>query len=90
MINQHDASRIAKKLGIEPEPGRKHDLAVVRYKGKYVTQFGVRRGSREQSHSHIPRQLHISPHQSRDLSTCPMSADDYFGTLIDKGLLEEP
>ncbi len=89
MINQDDARNIAKKLGIEPKPGSNHDNVAVWYKGKYVARYGIRRGSRQQAHSYIPQQLYISARQAKDLSRCPMSAADYFRTLIDKGLLEE-
>lgn len=89
MISQTEAKDIAKKLGAKVKSGRAHDLAEVNYKGKRVAQFGIRRGSREQSHSYVPRQLYISGPQARDLAACPMSADDYFNVLIEKGLIQD-
>ncbi len=89
MTSREDAERIAKKLGADVRPGRKHDLAVVRHGGRYITQYGIRRGSRDLPHPHIHRQLHISPRQTRDLADCPMSADQYFQTLARKGLLND-
>jgi hypothetical protein len=87
MLDQDDAKKIAAKLNAQTKPGRRHDLVVVRHKGKYVTQYGIRRGSRGQPHSYIPRQLFISQGQARNLSDCPMSADEYFKTLLEKGHL---
>jgi hypothetical protein len=89
MLDQNDATRIAAKLAAETKPGRRHDLVVVRYKEKYLTQYGIRRGSREEPHSYIPRQLFISQGQAKRLSDCPMSADEYFKTLIEKGRVQD-
>ena len=60
MITQDDAWRIARKLKADIHPGRRHELAVLRHKGNYIAQFGISRGSREQSHDYIPRQLFIT------------------------------
>lgn len=88
MIDQECANAIARKLDAEQKTGRRHDLVVVRYKGKHVIQFGIRRGSRSLPHPHIARQLHISQHDTEDLARCPMSADEYFRVLREKGYLK--
>jgi len=88
VITQRDAYAIAKKLGAIIRPGRRHEIAEVIYQGKYVASFGIRRGSRQESHSYIPRQLYISRKQADDLAACPLSADEYFAILVGKGILQ--
>lgn len=87
MFSREDGQKIAKKLSATMEAGRRHDLVVIRYQGKRVAQYGLRRGSGELSHSYIPRQLYVSQSQCRALSDCPMSADEYFALLKQKGLV---
>ena len=89
MITREDAERIAEKLGGIIRSGRRHDLVAVRHEGKHVAQYGIRRGSRQLAHSYIPRQLHITQRQAKDLSECPMSADEYFSVLQAKGFLPD-
>ena len=87
MINQKHAREFAKKLDAQIRSGRAHDIAEINYKGKRVGQFGIRWGSRDQSHSYVPKQLYISLAQTEDLAACPMSAEEYFKVLAKKGLL---
>ena len=54
MFTQTDARAIAQKLGAEIVPGRKHDLAIFRYEGQWIGQFGIRRASKEVGHDYIP------------------------------------
>ncbi len=87
MFGQDDAREIAKKLKAEIVQGRRHDLAVFRYKGKQVAQFGISRGSKDQSHDYIPRQLYITYKQCRDLRDCPLTLEGYTEILANKQLL---
>lgn len=87
MITQTHAWEIARKLSASIRRGRKHDIAEINHEGKRVGQFGIRRGSRDQSHSYVPKQLYISLAQTEDLAACPMSAEKYFKVLAEKGLL---
>jgi hypothetical protein len=41
-------------------------------------------------HGHIPRGLHITQKQSRDLHDCTLSVEEYLQVLRDKSLLGEP
>ena len=57
MFNQDDAWAIAEKLEAKIESGRAHELAVFRYQGKRIADFGIRRASREKGHDYIPKEL---------------------------------
>lgn len=88
-FTRQDGDDIAKKLSASIEKGRRHEIVVVSYKGMRICQFGLRRGSRELGHDYIPKQLHISKKECRDLADCPMSADQYFERLREKGILAD-
>lgn len=87
MFTQDDAREIAKKLKAAIEPGRRHDIAIFRYEGQRIAQFGIRRGSKEQGHDYIPRQLHLTRKQCLNLRACPLSLDDYVTILRTKNLI---
>ena len=87
MLTQDGARRIAAKLNAEMQSGRKHDLAVFRYKGKVVAQFGIRRASKAAGHGYIPRQLHVNAKQCRELRDCPLTFEGYVEILVSKGLI---
>ncbi len=87
MLTQTDAREIAKKLKAEIKPGRKHDLAIFRNRGVRIGQFGISRGSKQQSHDYIPHQLYISSKQCRDFRECSLSLDGYLAILAQKQLL---
>jgi hypothetical protein len=88
MLNKSDAEKIAKKLGAETHAGAAHDAAVIRYEGKIITRFGIRRGSRkDQGHGHIPRSIYLSMHDTRSLADCTFSYDDWIQCMKDKGVI---
>jgi hypothetical protein len=86
-FTQEDARAIARKIDAVIEPGRRHDIAVFRHEGKRIAQFGIRRGSKEQGHDYIPRQLHLTQKQCLDLCACPLSLGDYVALLRAKNLI---
>lgn len=88
-FTQQDARAIAKKLGAEVQTKKKHDMAVVRYHGRIVAHYGIRRASREVGHDHIPHQLYISRQQALVLAQCSRDRDGYFAVLREQGLLPE-
>ena len=88
MLTQGDAQRIAIKLNADIERRRKHDLAIFRYEGKRITQFGIRRGSKELPHDYIPNQLFITNKQCHDLRDCPLTLSEYVRILKEKGKIE--
>ena len=75
------AEKIAAKLGITPEKGRKHERVYIRWAGKIIASYGLRRGSRELSHDYVVSQIFITIRQAMDLARCPTSRDEYFETL---------
>ena len=87
MLTQDDAEAIADKLGCTCDEGRSHKYYELFLDNKLVTRFGVRRASKEKGHGHLPRELHITQEQCRDLSKCPLKRDEYLQILRDKNLL---
>jgi hypothetical protein len=88
MLTREDAEQITAKLKATIRHKNRHDLAVIEYEGKRITQFGIRRGSRkDQGHDHIPTSLHVSPHEALLLAQCPMSLDDWVAKMKDKGFI---
>lgn len=87
MLTQDDAEAIANKLGCTSEEGRSHKYYELFLDNKLVTRFGVRRASKEKGQGHLPRELHITQKQCRDLSKCPLSKDEYLQILREKNLL---
>ena len=87
VLTQDDARKIARKLMAEIKPGRRHDLAVLRYKGVRVGQFGISRSSKEQSHDYISRQLYITAKHCREFLDCSLTLEGYFQILATKQLL---
>ena len=90
IITKQLAKAIAKKLKAEirVRKNKAHDMADLYHKGRYVTTFGIRRGSRKNlGHDHIPNLIHLGPHDTRLLGLCPFSRDDWIKTLTGKGLI---
>ena len=87
MLTQDDAWKIARKLKAEVKAGRRHELAIFRYQGSYIAQFGISRGSRNQPHDYIPKQLFLTHKQCRELRDCPLTLEGYVQILVGKGLL---
>ena len=88
-LTQHDARAIATKLKAEIQKNRKHDQAIVRYDGRIVARYGIRRASQEVGHGYIPGQLHISRQQALALAQCSLDRDGYFALLREQDLLSE-
>jgi hypothetical protein len=87
VIRKREAERIAKKLGADRRAGRKHEIVLGTHGGRLVASYGIRRGSGNPGHAYVPKQLHVSASQARELAECPMSAEQYFKVLADKGLV---
>jgi hypothetical protein len=77
-----EAEQIAAKLDASVEQGRNHARAVVRWNGKFIAQFGIRRG-KNVGHDYIPKQIFITMRQARDLARCPLSRQGYFEILAE-------
>jgi phenylacetate-coenzyme A ligase PaaK-like adenylate-forming protein len=91
LFDKRDAQAMAKKLKatLIDKKGKKHDIAVVKYGGKVVGQFGIRRGSGSLGHDYIPGQIHVTTKQARDLVQCPMSFDDWIALMKEKQLIAD-
>ena len=88
---QSDAWAIQKKLKAQTFEGRKpHTLVQFRHNGVIAIQFGIRRGSGELGHGHIPKEMKISPRQCREFANCNISVDQYVKILQDKGHIAKP
>jgi len=89
MLTRDHAEAIARKLNAAIRSGRKHELAVVKYDGKTVVQFGIRRGSRHnQGHDYIPGQIHVTRQQAMLLAQCPMSFEEWIAAMRQKGYIQ--
>jgi len=87
ILTSREAGEIARKLGANIDEGRKHAKVKIRWQGRIVASYNIRRGSGETSHDYIPKQTFISSRQALDLARCPLSRDQYFEILRSKGKL---
>ena len=86
-LTADEAERIAMKLNAESEERRGHKIAYVRWQGKFIASYGIRRASKEVGHDYIPRQLFITMREALNLARCPLSRDEYFNLLRTRGKL---
>lgn len=88
MLNRDDANKIAVKLKARRHPGAKHEIAVIEYDGKMISQFGIRRGSRtDQGHDFIPARIHLGMRDTQSLAECTFSYEDWIQRMKDKGVI---
>jgi hypothetical protein len=89
IITKELALKIADKLKARIDKTRKgHDVAYVYHEGRMVANFNIRRGSeKDKGHDHIPRDLHVGPHDARRLGLCPLTREGWFDLLRHKGFL---
>jgi hypothetical protein len=85
LFTTEDAETVARKLKAEYQEGRRpHKLAIVYYNGQRVTQFGIRRGSKEEGHGHLPKGIFLSPRETRLFADCTMSYEKWVEKMIEK------
>ena len=87
-MTQVHAERIARKLGAEFEEGSKHKKIKIRYRGKVIARFNIRRSSKQVRHDFIPDQLHIPRKKVVELADCSMTKEAYFDALREQGLCD--
>jgi hypothetical protein len=81
-LTSRDAETIATKLNAEfKSKAKSHDIAIVRINGKEVGRFGIRRGSGEPGHDHIPRQMHMSMKHAIQMAQCKIYRAEYENLL---------
>lgn len=86
-LTSREAEQIASKLEAEVKEGRGHARALIRWQGRIVASYGIRRGSRETSHDYIPKQMFLTFRETLDLARCPLTKEGYFEILRQKGKL---
>ena len=88
-ITKELAKKIAKKLKAEKAAtGRAHDLMVVKHNGVVVTSFNIRHGSRKNlGHDHIPDDLKVGPHFTKELGQCSKDRKDWIEKLKQRHII---
>lgn len=84
-ITQEDALVIKDKLQAEVVAKTKHDVVVFRHAGKFIFSFGIRKGSKELPHPHIPFQMFLSQKDCRLFRQCDITVGQYIEILKSKG-----
>ncbi len=88
VITKELAIKIAKKLGAEMAEKGPHDIALIKYEGKLIARFGIRRGSRKDAgHDHIPGDIHTSPRYALLLGQCPRKQEEWVAEMKEKGFI---
>jgi len=87
VFTQKHAATIASKLKCRIVEGRRHAIAMLYEAGRLIASFGIRRGSREEPHDYIPKQLHLTQKQCRELCDCTRNRENIIEILRTKGLL---
>jgi hypothetical protein len=87
-ITKELASKICRKLDAQLLKDGAHQRGGVFHKEVLIGTIGIRHGSnKDQSHDHIPKELNLSPHFTRELGICTKSRDEYLNVLREKKLL---
>ncbi len=89
-ITKDHAVAIAVKLRatVKKKKQKAHDLAVVHVNGQRVASFGIRRSSRGSiGHDFIPKRIHVSPRECKELAECTISYDEWVEILRDKQII---
>ena len=78
---------IAKKLKCSFREGKAHTEAEVFEGNILVASFGIRRGSGEQGHGHVPSDLNLKRNECARLYECTLDRAGYIKLMIEKGEL---
>lgn len=62
-------------------------MAVIRINGRDIGQFGISRGSQDQCHDYVSRQMFLTTKQCREFRECTLSLEAYVEILRTKNLL---
>ena len=85
-MKKRQVEQITTKLRADREQGAKHTKVKVRFEGRIVARYNIRRGSHA-AHSFVPGQLHLSKTDAERLAARTMTADEYFDLLREAGRL---
>ena len=84
-ITKQQTKKIIKKLKAVDETDRSdsaHDHWAIYHEGTLVATFGVRRSSKKNMpHPHIPNDLQVNEHYTREIVSCTISRDDWLRNL---------
>jgi len=90
-ITTSDALQIEKKLKATIITNRKaHDRACIFHNGYMIASFGIRRGSGDHGHGHVPSGIRLGPHDTKRLAECTISREEWIKRLNDEGLIPAP
>jgi hypothetical protein len=85
-ITHGDAVDIAKKLRAEYQNGGKHKLAMIYYKGKKITQFGIRH-DKTAGHDYVSNQIYMNKLDSVNFGKFDISYEEWIERMLDKGVI---
>ena len=87
VITAKDADAIAEKMQAVRRSGTRHEFADFVYNGKIILSFGIRRGSGEKPHFHVPFQMKLSQKECRLFRECSISLEKYVEILKAKRVI---
>lgn len=88
ILNKTHAETIARKLNAVYEEGRDHTLAKFYEGGRYIAQFGIRRGSKkDQGHDYVAKQIYFPTAKCLKLAQCTLNRPDWVKALQERGLI---
>ena len=84
-ITKQQTRKIIRKLKAVNETDRSdsaHDHYAIYHEGVLVASFGVRRSSKkDMPHPHIPGDLQVNEHYTREIVSCSVDRDDWLREL---------
>ena len=86
-FTKEHAQTIAKKLACSLREDRAHTTAEVFEGETLVARFGIRRGSRELGHDHLPSELHLRRMECKALYDCTLDRFGYIRLMRERGEL---
>ena len=86
-ITGEHAQVVAKKLKCAMTEGKAHTVAEVIEGGVLVARFGIRRGSGELGHGHLPSELHLKRQECKRLYECTLDRPAYIALMRERGEL---
>ena len=89
-ITTEHAKTVASKLACRLNEASAHTVAEVFEGGLLVARFGIRRGSGELGHGHLPSELHLRRMECKQLYECTMDRAGYIQLMRDRGEIPPP
>lgn len=83
-ITREHVNKIIKKLKAKnvTNANNVHDMWAVYHKGEVICIFGARRSSKkDKPHGHVPTQLRVNQHFTRELADCTKSLDQWLKAI---------